>query len=555
MSLAFPSRSFDDAVAAVCHGTASDEQVRALNALLRQDPAARDGYLVRVELHARLASDPDLFAPVAFPEDSAVLSEVPRECGHAIPSRSGSGLGADRGWRRRTGILVLAACLGVSAVLAWWPGRGVVSTREGTTSRAVAMLNRVVDAQWSADGIQPRVGAPIEPGWLRLESGLAQIVFHQGARVVLEGPAEFGLVSPVEAACTGGRLIVEVPPQARGFRVVTPGLGVTDLGTAFGLVVTGHRTELHVFEGSVAVQSGRPAGLCSVGEGQGVIAEGTESPRRVDMDPSGFATLFELQTRSVAAEALRHDQWREAHRRWRQDPLLWVHFDFEQGASSDWRLRNTGGLAGEIPDATIVGCRWTEGRWSTKAALEFRNVSDRVRLEVPGPLESVTLAAWVRVQGLDRRINALFMSDGFRPETLHWLIRNDGVLGLTVIGPRPGDHQILASPPVLTLDQMGIWTHLAVVLDGPAGQVVHYLNGAPVSRHALRFGPPFRIGAAELGNWNRAGFPGDDPFLIRNFSGVMDEFSLFARPLGAGEIRELHADGRPQARARLAAGP
>jgi hypothetical protein len=62
MKIEFPSREFDDAVAAVCHDAASDEQVRALNELLRSDAAARDEYILWLELHSRLASQPDLFA-------------------------------------------------------------------------------------------------------------------------------------------------------------------------------------------------------------------------------------------------------------------------------------------------------------------------------------------------------------------------------------------------------------------------------------------------------------------------------------------------------------
>ena len=174
-------------------------------------------------------------------------------------------------------------------------------------------------------------------------------------------------------------------------------------------------------------------------------------------------------------------------------------------------------------------------------------MSDRVRLTVPGVFESMTLAAWVRVQGLDRPINSLFMSDGFEPGTVHWSIRRDGVLGLTVIGERRGDYQIIASPPVLELDQFGRWTHLAVVLDGEAKRVAHYVDGEPVGEAALRLSPPFQIGAAELGNWNPSGFPGKNPFLIRNFSGAMDEFALFDRALSPDEIRKLHSEGRPQA--------
>jgi hypothetical protein len=52
--------------------------------------------------------------------------------------------------------------------------------------------------------------------------------------------------------------------------------------------------------------------------------------------------------------------------------------------------------------------------------------------------------------------------------------------------------------------------------------------------------------SAELGNWNPKGFPEDDPFMIRNFSGAMDEFCLFSRALDTEEIRTLYSDGKPQ---------
>jgi hypothetical protein len=137
------------------------------------------------------------------------------------------------------------------------------------------------------------------------------------------------------------------------------------------------------------------------------------------------------------------------------------------------------------------------------------------------------------------------MCDGFEPGTIHWLIRNDGVLGLTVVGPSPGKFQILASPPVLTLDEFGMWLHLAVVLDGRRRQAVHYVNGDPVSRHALKLGPPFRLGSAELGNWNPRSGPDPAPFLIRNLSGAFDEFVLFNRALTDAEVRELYVKGKP----------
>jgi len=83
-------------------------------------------------------------------------------------------------------------------------------------------------------------------------------------------------------------------------------------------------------------------------------------------------------------------------------------------------------------------------------------------------------------------------------------------------------------------------------VDGHSKRVAQYVNGEPVQEKMLGISPPFRIGAAELGNWNAQGFPDNDPSRIRNFSGAMDEFCLFSRALNAGEIRALYSFGKPQ---------
>lgn len=539
MRFAFPSHAFDEAVAAVCHGTATEDQARELNALLRADPAARDEYILRLELHSRLASEPDLFLPAMA--DEADAEPIDLSC-PAPRSARGFPAWINRSPARRNRIIALAACLALLLAVGGWFRFG---GRPGFGPHSVAMLNRVVDARWTAPGPSPRLGAPLEPRTLRLESGLAQIVFYNGARVVVEGPAELRLVSSSEAMLVSGKLMAEVPPQAKGFRVVTPRMHVTDLGTSFGLDIGAGRSELHVFNGSVDLRTAASAPARNLRGGNGAVLEGAGSLQMVEADRSGFASLFELQAKSLAAESRRYDRWREANRRLKRDPSLWVHFDFEHGNPADWQMPNSGALSATVPDATIIGGHWGEGRWSMKPALEFRGVGDRIRLNIPDVAQAVTFSAWVRVQGLDRQINSLFMSDGFLAGTLHWTIRKDGVQGLTVIGPK-GDHQILASPPVLTVDQFGLWTHVAVVVDGKTKRVTHYMNGQVVSHHSFRIAPPFRLGAAELGNWNAVGFPGDDPFLLRNFSGVMDEFCLFGRALSATEIRALYLDGKPQ---------
>ena len=434
--------------------------------------------------------------------------------------------------------------LTVAGIRSWWfPTAG---SRKGITSTAVAVLTRSVEARWAARTGPLRVGSALEPGWLHLESGMAQVVFYSGARLVMEGPAELKLISANEAVCPVGRLLAEVSPPARGFRVRTDQMNVVDLGTAFGIDASAARTEVHVFKGKVEFRQGTAAKQ-GLKEGQAAAVAGNAAPSFMVASTAAFTPLFEFQQRSLASEANRYDQWRLASAQRNQDPSLLVHLDFENLSDSDWTLRNAAEENKSVSDLTIVGCQRAEGRWREKLALEFQSVNDRVRLAVPGEFDSLTLSAWVCVKGLDRQINSLFMCDGFEPGTLHWLIRRDGVLGLTVMNVRSGKHQIVASPPVITLDKIGMWLHLAVVLDGRAQRVSHYVNGVQVSSQALRLRPPFRISAAELGNWNASDFSNNDPALIRNFSGAMDEFCLFRRALDAAEIRTLYAEGKPHA--------
>ena len=154
MTLLFPSPGFDEAVASVCHGTASEEQAAALNALLLSDAAARDEYLFRIALHSRLASDPDLFVPAVPAPDPAIL-DFPA-AGREV-----------RNWRRQSGFALAAGLALVIGLAGWWI-LGATASRRGP-GRAVAVLNRTVNARWNPSDPPPRLGAPLDPRLLRLD--------------------------------------------------------------------------------------------------------------------------------------------------------------------------------------------------------------------------------------------------------------------------------------------------------------------------------------------------------------------------------------------------
>jgi hypothetical protein len=93
-------------------------------------------------------------------------------------------------------------------------------------------------------------------------------------------------------------------------------------------------------------------------------------------------------------------------------------------------------------------------------------------------------------------------------------------------------------------DETGPWTHLAVVYDRSKGLVSHYINGQTVSREPIAFQTLLRLGAAEIGNWNPAGYSDTRP--IRNWNGLIDEFLIFGRSLEDADVLRHYEVGTPR---------
>jgi Concanavalin A-like lectin/glucanases superfamily len=414
-------------------------------------------------------------------------------------------------------------------------GSNAIAHNEAATS-SVAVLTRGVNMVWDRAGAAPVVNAPLSPGLLRLKSGVVEIEFYQGARLCVEGPAEVRLVSAGEAFCSYGRFSAHVPPPARGFRIGTPKGDVVDLGTDFGLDLSGGSPELHVFKGEVELHQPKTQMRKLTGGFATALDQPAGAPSLL-ADASAFAFSHELGARVNAAQRQSFERWQEAGARWNDDPDLRMRFDFqeENGARS---LRNAAVRGQEIASGTIVGCAWTEGRWPGKRALQFGSVSDRVRLSIPYEFPQLTMAAWVQLHSVNPGRSSLFMCEGWEYGGMHWQILHDGSLCLGIAGEthKGGDDYI--SPVIFTPDFLGQWVHLAVVYDTAGGEVRHYVNGECVSRHPVKNRTVITPRLAELGNWN--------PVLaewrqrpVRNFVGSMDDFSLVARAMTDGEIRTL----------------
>jgi hypothetical protein len=514
-----PRPGFDELLDRYLTGALTEDEAARLLSLLESHPDLGAELLDQFAVDAKLRDIAGRTAPVV------PVAPAP------VPPRTG----------RRLPWLVTGAAVAASVAIVVFrlapPAGGPlpVAAAEEQTTAAVAVLTRTVGAKWDQPAGGPTVGAALEPGWLKLTGGLAEVEFFSGARVVLEGPAEFRLVSADEAFCKSGKLTAEVPPHASGFRVGTPQGALVDRGTAFGLSVTPGGAEVHVFQGKVELHGTAGQRDLTTGEAMAVAANAPE--QRIPADATGFVTRPDLDRREVNAAAQERDRWAVAARAWNADPALIVRFDFE-GPNAGRSLANVATNGSTVGAGTVVGCERAEGHWPGKGALEFGRVADRVRLAYPGEVRSLTLLARVRVGGLDRTFNSLMMSDAFAPGAVHWQVLSDGRVRLGVAArPRHTDYD---SPRVFTPNTLGQWVHLAVVYDADARRVTHYADGAPLSRGEIRAEVPLKPGRAELGNWNAATRSDNVP--VRHFSGRMDEFAAYSRALSDEEVRH-HALG------------
>ncbi len=142
----------------------------------------------------------------------------------------------------------------------------------------VAWLINAQDCRWT--GTDQKPGRDMRSGKvLQLEQGLAEIEFDRGARVILQAPAALELVSATTARLLHGTLTARVPWQARGFTVLSPSGKVVDLGTEFGLSVSGSgaATSVRVFTGLVEAFP-----LAASGKGQTGVTVHQDQTAQID---------------------------------------------------------------------------------------------------------------------------------------------------------------------------------------------------------------------------------------------------------------------------------
>lgn len=281
---------------------------------LESDGAAREAYLDYMFLHAQLFArfaDP-LVLPAKFAPSPAEAAESaalqPNDMHSAAAPHSPAALAAPhsaaaqpapyRRLRERLFYSVSIASIALAVSLAIMAMISIPSftNRPPSSAPAVApglspaaQIVGLREAVWSQGAKVFRLGDSLAPGEaLNLQSGMVEIRYANGARVVVDGPALFSAEQSSQGRLERGSLLAVVPPQAIGFMIQTPTVRIVDLGTRFGVSVDdAGEVEVHVLDGNVAIiddagsaalpalPAGQPAAQVELGRGQSVrIAPG-----------------------------------------------------------------------------------------------------------------------------------------------------------------------------------------------------------------------------------------------------------------------------------------
>ena len=129
-------------------------------------------------------------------------------------------------------------------------------TSNSQESRIVGQVTGMVDCKWkNAETVFANKTHVVLGQKYAITSGLMEITYDTGAKVILQGPAIYEVVVKNGGVLSLGKLIGKVETKtAAGFSVRTPNAVITDLGTEFGVEVTrSGKTVSHVFRGSVKV--------------------------------------------------------------------------------------------------------------------------------------------------------------------------------------------------------------------------------------------------------------------------------------------------------------
>jgi len=498
--------------------TASLSDIEQLREILFRDQEARKIYLRSQQLDALMEASGDRLI-----NSKKDLIDFP-----ARPS----------GFRKIARVIwgaSIAAALALLLTLSILYKRSNPAITEGI--RGFAQLHTTAETLLSNQDMKH--GDWLSAGKLSLKSGLVQLTFMNGANLVMEGSAELALVDHQTVRLESGKIWVQCPIKARGFRVITPnGREIVDLGTEFGVEVKeSGEMDVHVYDGEINVHSaGKEPEM--VTEGSGLIWEDASTPAKlITADTSKFLTSHQINySRGKSYQKIMAE---------RKDLL--VYYDFSELTTAGrgaFPVTNKASTTRGSYDPVVLGGMAVTGRFQEKNSFMVDYEGDGLELDL-GDLPSsdfLTIVMWVKVDNGLENLGALLNSNGWEPGDMHFHVRNNGAL---LAGVNGGD-AFESNPGVI---QFGHWQMLAVSWNLKDKSAVLYCDGVPIPSYARsnysKRTPGLRpsLGLCRIGSWGNS--PAASNHKRRDLKGRIDEVMVFDHALSEADIHNLYMIGKP----------
>lgn len=257
-------------------GEISDQEMRTLEATLKEDEAARQCYFEYMTNHAALCNrstgkeQAEAVSSLQLPSFGSELSPTGSlsPTGKLSPSLASLNLDNNRDKRnafRFGNLLTMAAGILLAITLSWafidspdflQNQIAAVDDLESVSQPILSLIEpKSEDCRWYVEEVSRHSADTLKAGdVIRVTHGKLAMQYANGTKVLLHSPAAFQLINEMRARLIVGRLTATVPEEGIGFSVITPQATVIDLGTEFGLEVDDDgATDVVVFKGEVDV--------------------------------------------------------------------------------------------------------------------------------------------------------------------------------------------------------------------------------------------------------------------------------------------------------------
>jgi len=466
-------------------------------------------------------------------------------------------------------------------------------------SPVVGHISGMADCRWADPSLKPLAPRVRQGAKFALASGLMEITYTTGAKVILQGPCTYEVESPSGGYLALGKLTAKVasgrqpvasaeshaanhksaiinhkshspltPSHLPLFTVRTPTALITDLGTEFGIEVfdTGD-SHAHVFQGRIEVRltgdvSGETGRVVVLGENQSARVERSGAGKAGGIihllsdgaKPSGFVRTM------PPPKAIQES---EAYEKLVLSLQPVVYYRMEQPKDEKDRFvvfdSSGGGHHGEFrSDSGQDVSPYVRGRFGDALRLRGPWVHDRVIVfDYPKAAgDQLTVSAWVMVTS--RLEWAMIASNWGVPRKgkgaddntgqFHFgLCRTEGDLAVRLT-QRTGECLFFREGGLRALP-LDTWQHVAFVVDGSTLRL--FRNGEEVGTIACQgilFPPP----VSALGIGCRMNAAETDAFMEKQaqqfqyyWQGLIDELAIFNSALSHEQIKQLYFGKSP----------